>query len=311
MGVLAARGITTDDPGAPAPEPRGPTVEAEPEAPEQQPKPEPIPLPKADAGRKPGSRRDRAAAELDERMEARLKDFETKVGQERLTYEQRIQEQQREMARLQGVLEEMRARPAPQPIVQAPAPVGPEPDDLRRQARKALAESNMEEWERLNNQANEIVADRRADAKLKAYREEFEKKIPPQVDPRLQTLIMSHQHVAMAGPQGLNWVQIKDQELGLRGVAPGPERLQRAFALADKEIEASKKPAPTPAFDQRAASALAGVPTNRPAGGGGNSSTEEMYTPTAQDKVVIDSYFKGNKTEFMKWKYPERWMNKR
>jgi len=122
MGVLAARGITSDDPGAPPPEPREPTTpDDETEAPAAEAKAAPIPLPKADAGKKPGSRRDRAAHEMDERIEARFKDFESKFGQERQTYEQKIQQQQQEMARMQGMLEEMRSRPAPQPVVQAPA----------------------------------------------------------------------------------------------------------------------------------------------------------------------------------------------
>jgi hypothetical protein len=311
MGVLTARGLMSDD-GSTAPEPAAAPAAAEPEGGEAPTKPEFVPFAKVDGGRKPGSRREQAERAVEEKIEARIKDYDAKQAAERTAYEQRIQaadaarqEQAQEIARLRGAMEAIQARPAT-PTVTAPAA---DPERLMEEAETALAAGDLRKYHAKVREATRAEAEQIADGRVKTMREELQRNQPAQVPWQIQSLVNQHRNVAMAGPQGLSWVEIKDRELALRGVPQGPQRLQKAFEMADKEIESVTKPTRPTGFSQDAAAALAATPTQRSNSTAAGGGSEPGYQPTEADKAVMDA-LKMKPTEFVKWKYPERWLKR-
>jgi hypothetical protein len=317
MGVLAAagsRGGASESTAAEPQTPEAPTENGQPRADDGTfvSAAELVPEP-------PLSRREKARREVEETIKTQLAEFEKRTAAERQSWQQSLeqerQERQRlaqEHARLQGALEEMRSRPA---TPAAPVQQGPDPDDLRRQARKALGENNYEEYERLNGQAYRIEARKEAEAALKpqldAMKAEMEKRIQPQMPPHIQTLMMAHRNVAMAGPSGIQAVIAEKQRLDVyRRDLPDQQREAMAFDLADKALAAAQQSSRPAGFDQSAAAALSGVTPSRngSGGGGGGNEPDGVRLTEAQEAVYQKSrgLFK-NRAEYLKWQDPHKY----
>lgn len=256
----------------------------------------------------PGSRREQAEREMNERIASTARaEAEKLVAAEREQYQRALREQAENTARIQGELEAVRRMPMPAPVA---APAGPDPAELRQQARKALDEKDFDRYQDLNERALRLEMQREADQRVKNALAEFQKTLPPPPLPHhIQALIGRHEHVAMKGDEGLRLVWLKEQELQLMyGVPPSHARTQKAFELVNSAL----KPAGSngrQSYDPSAAAALSAAPTTRPAGGGGGEETEG-YTPTALEKetaknagIPID--------EYVRWKFPERFANQR
>lgn len=305
---------------------------AEPEDQTPAPEPEPAPGDQGDARARaedgtfvsaeklkpeaPPSRRSRARDEVENTIKSHLTQYEQRAATERAQYEQRLsaadqrwQQQQENLARMQGALEEMRSRPAQQaaPVVQ-----GPEPDELRRQATQNLAEGKLDEYHRLWAQATRIDAKREAEGifkpQLDAFKAEMEKRIPPQVDPQIQYLINTHPNVAKNGPRGIQAVMIKENELvHVYGHQPGPATRQKAFELADKVLGGLSQQNGRPAgFDQSAALALSSAPSARGAGGGGGGGAAGGVQLSKEDtENARKAGF--NAADWVKWGDPHKY----
>lgn len=311
MGVLAASGGMGGAGGgepAPAAEPEG------------APAPEPAeegaaPPPAADAAdaapsdwqaRRPESRRKRADDLVDEKISARLGDFEKRWATERQTYEAQLAAANQRAAMLEGRLHEIGNRPQP-----APVPVRddrPDPTDLRRQAKKALDDRDFETYERLRDEATLIDADRRAEERIGKIRTEIEQKIPQQLPPEVQVLMAQHRHVALAGQRGVQAVMLKDQELALYGHQPGHDRVAKAFELAEKMLAPRAAPA-RPAYSADAAAALSGVPAGRPPGAGAGGGGAEPEPLTAIEKQVARDA-KMSEDDYRKWRNPDKFIKR-
>lgn len=220
--------------------------------------------PQRERPQKAGSRRDEAQREAIARAveESRAKDRE-EIARLKSEYGGQI-------SQLTGSLQTMQQMIAQQREQQAkPQTQEPDPDSLRRDAKKALDDGRFEDHERLTREAYLTEA-------RKAAREEMQRAQPQQqqpLNPVIMTMLAHHRHVAMAGDQGAELVRIKDAELGWgrNGLPPGPERMQKAFAAAEKMLEAQSTAtaavSTTPQFSQASAAVLSGVPTARgPAG---------------------------------------------
>lgn len=315
MGVMAASGITGE--GGSLPEPK--EVPETPEAPAPEQKTDFVPFARVEDASKPATRRGRGTLNeqaqqfVEERLNTRLQEFESKFSQERQGYDQRLQEaanytrQQAEtIARLQGQIEAIQARPATPATPAAPAA---DPDRLLEEAEEALTKNDLRTYHRKMTEAATARARGEVGAELKTLRADIEKRIPQPMDPFIASQMAANRNVAMAGPQGAEWVRIKDGELALRGMRPGPERMAKAFELADKEIEATRKPQRPAGFDQQAASALASVPTARPAGNGGKASPLDGYQPTELEKQVARDA--GMTMEqYVKYKFPQKFLKR-
>lgn len=258
------------------------------------------------------SRREQA---IEDQISTRMKEAETRWeqqrAQEREQWQQQVRQQAEAIARTQGELEAIRRMPVPQPAT--PAAQGPDPDDLRRQARKALdVDKDFDAYERLSAQALRVEMQREYDQKLTASLTEFRKNLPPPpLPPQVQALVNRHEHVAMKGDAGLRLVWLKDQELEtLYGGPPGP-RLARAFELVNNALKpAGNGGAARQGYDPSAAAALAAAPTTRPAGGGGGGGDTEGYTPTQLEKETAKNAGMPVE-EYVRWKFPERFANQR
>jgi len=259
------------------------------------------------------SRREKARLEVAETIKSQLAEYEKRTSSERQAWQQeREQERQERMrlaqetARLQGALEEMRSRPAQTAPQQ---PQGPEPDDLRRQARKALGENNYDDYERLSAQAFRIEARREAEGvfkpQLDALRTDLEKRIQPGLPPHIQQLVLAHRNVAMAGPDGLQAAAAEKNRLDLyRRDLSEPQRVAMAFDLADKALAAQMQGQRPSGYDQSAAAALSGVTPNRNgAGSGGGNEPDGVRLTPEQEAVYAKGGF-ANRAEFLKWGDP-------
>lgn len=316
MGVLTARGIIGEDgsmPSAPDPTPDPtPSDSGGGTEPQNNDKAAFVPFSAIEgAGRKPGSRREKAEREIGELIEARIKPLQDQWGQERQTYEQKLEEERRarsehaqELARMRGVVETLQRQPQ-----QAAQPSGPEPVELRRKAREYLAAGNIDEYERLNNDANEIVADRKAEAKVNARLTEFERRLPPQIPQHIQTLILQSPAVAAAGEKGIRAVIRMEQELEDDGVPQGYARTQKAFQMANAKLGKAGQPPQRPQYSQDSAASLAAIPTGRPATGGGAQAKEPGYQLTELERQTAKDA--GMTAEqYAKWKFPDKWMKR-
>lgn len=309
MGVLTARGIMgPDGPGAAdvseaheAPEPGGTDT---PEKPAPEEKGEFVPFSQVERTRKPGSRRERAAAEVEELISAKLKPLEDGWKSDRTSYEQRISQHQQEVANLRGQLEAIqRMPPAPAPL----RPEAPDPDKLMQEAEKALDEKDIRKYHEKVAQAVDARAERIAERRMAAMRQELQAQIPQQLPPEIQFLMSQHRNVAMAGPQGIEAVMIKDKELQLYRVPPGPQRMARAFELADKflaSVNGQQAQSSQNTFDRSAATALSTVPVARQGGGGGGGKEDGVTLTPLQLETVRNLGW--TKEEYVKWLHPER-----
>jgi len=250
-----------------------------------------------------GSRRAAAEAAVDDKIKTHLGEFEKRWSTERQSYEQQLGEQRQQNARLAGQLEAIQRMPAPAP---APVAEGPDPAELRRQAKKALDDKDFDSYERLRDQAAEIVADRKVEERVSRVARELEAKIPQQAPPEIQFLMNQHRNVAMNGPRGVQAVMLKDQELGLYGTPPGPERVAKAFELADRMLAPRQQPQ-RPQFSQDGAAALAAVPTGRPSGGAGAGGEQEPLSPLEKETAKAAGM---TETDYKKWKSPDKFIRR-
>lgn len=304
MGVRDALGMT----GVQRPEPK---VNAEPETPEPEAQLEPeTPEPEggqdggdvADPGVHEGSRRYHKVQELIERQVGTLNQtWEQRLAQMQTDAQQRTAALEQQLAHTRGQLEAYQKAPP----FQSQTPQK-DPGELQRLARQQLQAGNIDEYERLNQEA----ADIRYEAIRRRDREEIlaevQKRIPQQVDPYVSALIGQHPHVAAAGPQvGNGLVELKLRELQLYGHRPGPETLRTAFKMAEDILAARSKGTPAPQFDRSAAGALAAhVPTGRTAGAGegGGARTEapklsQMERNAARARNMTDEEYHLWKTD--------------
>ena len=157
-------------------------------------------------------------------------------------------------------------------------PAEEDTDTIRQQARKALDEGNFDLYSKMERQAAVIEA-------RKAAREEYQRLAPQQpqgMPPQIMALMAHHRHVALAGPVGMQWVEHKARELELSGEQPGPALVQKAFAAAEKILEAKANATSgvnPQQFSQASASVLSSVPTSRgPAGTTGQGSGKVRLT---------------------------------
>jgi hypothetical protein len=300
MGVLSASGTISEDGSMPAAEvvpedPPAATPPAADEAPSDYQAPE---------KRRQGSRRAAAEAAVDDKIKSHLGEFEKKWTTERQTYEQQLQEQRQQNARLAGQLEAMQRMPAPAPV---PVAEGPDPAELRRQAKKALDDKDFDSYERLRDQAAEIAADRKVEERVSRVARELRAEIPQQAPPEIQFLMTQHRNVALNGQRGVQAVMLKDQELGLYGTPPGPERVAKAFELADRMLAPRQQPG-RPQFSQDGAAALAAVPTGRPSGGAGAGG--EAGEPLSSLEKETAKAAGMTEADYKKWKSPDKFIRR-
>lgn len=311
MGALSMRGSTgeehIDQPGDDPPE----------ETQEAQPAEETGGQERDDAGRfvpaeklQPETAASRRERQWAERVQKYTKPLEEKWNTERQTYEQKLADEARqraehaqEIARLRGMVEAIQQQPRQQ---QAQQPPGPDPEKLYEEADAALAANDFQKWRKLTREANRIEAERVADAKVKAAREEWQRSQPPSLPPHIQALMFKHTNVAVAQQRGIQAVMLKEQELAFGGMPEGAARTAKAFELADAMLAGQQKQPPArPAYSQETASSLAGIPTNRPAAGGSGSSADGVTLTPAQEAAWKAGGFKSRE-EYLKWQDPHK-----
>lgn len=304
MGVLTASGAMGADGSMPAN--ATPTEDNEPEETQDTPvaakteeKPEFIPFSKL-TPKTPGSRREKAERDLEARIKTQ---FEESWSKREQSYEQQLRDQAEKLGRLQGMVE---ASQQQRQSERAPAPTNiPDPEALIAEGEEALSKGDLAGYHRRLRQAMAIESDRKAADQVRAAREEFEKKIPQQVPQEIQVLMSRHQNVAMAGPQGIQAVQMKDNELALRGIAPGPARVAKAFEQADAFLASIRQPTSRQTYSDEAAAALAAVPTNRPAASGGGAGQEAGHNLTQLQRETARAA--GMSVEdYVRWSHPDK-----
>lgn len=317
MGVLGVSGAMggdgeggtsreTGEESAPAPEPE----KQEPEA-----KGEFVPYSAVEKqARQPGSRRSRAAAEtealVNERLTGALKPLEEKWTTERQTYQQQIAQQNEALARLHGQMEAMQRMPAPVP---APKPELPDPDKLMAEAEAALDAKDIRQYHAKMAAAGAARAERIADERVATVRKELEGRIPQQMPQEVQFLMAQHRNVALAGQQGIDAVMLKDKELELYRYPRSPQRLAKAFELADQflaNVNGQGARSSRQTYSQDAAQALSAVPTTRPASGGGaGGNGEDGVTLTPLQLETIKN-LGWSRAEYVRWINPDRWIKR-
>lgn len=319
MGVLGVSGAMGGDGEGGAPRETGEESAApahEPAKQEPEAKGEFVPYAEVDKQtRQPGSRRSRAAAAetealITERLTGALKPFEERWGTERQTYQQQIAQQNEALARLSGQLEAMQRMPATAP---PPKPDLPDPDKLMAEAEAALDAKDIRTYHQKMAAAGAARAERIADDRVAAVRKELEGRIPQQLPQEVQFLMGQHRNVAMAGQQGIEAVMLKDRELALYRHPQSPQRLAKAFELADKflaSVNGQAAQSSRQTYSQDAATALAAVPTTRPASGGGaGGSGEDGVTLTPLQLETIKN-LGWSKQEYVKWLNPEKFVRR-
>lgn len=244
------------------------------------------------------SRREAAA---EKQIQEHLGRFQNELGGKLTAFEQRIAENQQTIIRLQQELAESRRQPPPQQYQPPPQQQNEEPEQIQREARRALAENRFDDYEALNAKALELRMERRFQQRLEQEIGKVRENIPQPLDPMLQVMLAKHENVAVAGRRGVQAVMLKEQELDLYGMPPGPERTRKAFELADKMLGGQRQ---TSSYDPAAASALSGATPTRAAAS--SSPAEEGYKLSALEQEVARGA--GMTPEqYVKWKFPERW----
>jgi hypothetical protein len=249
--------------------------------------------------KKPGSRRYQAES----LVEQRLKEFSDNQTKERQTYEARASQYAQEVAQLRGQIEAMQRMPS----ASQAQPTGPDPVQMRREARAALDAGKFDEYERMRDEAAQIEADRRAEAKVEAKFKEFRQQQPQPINPAIQMLISQHRNVAFAGERGMRAVMLKDQELGeLYNVPPGPERVRKAFEIADGLLGSQQQPTP-PSYSRDSAAALSGVPTGRSSNGGSTSEPGVTLTSLQLEAARAAGM---DPASYVRWSNPQKYFGK-
>jgi hypothetical protein len=307
MGGDGDGGTVRDEPeekAAPAAEPA--------DKPEPEGKGEFVPYSSVTQQRQPGSRRSRAAQEtealINERLTGALKPLEERWGSERQTYQQQIAQQNEALARLHGQLEAMQRMPAAPP---PPKPDLPDPDKLMQEAEAALDQKDIRTYHAKMGAAVEAKARRIAEEQVGAVRKEMEGRIPQQMPQEVQFLMAQHRNVALAGQAGVEAVMLKDKELELYRHPRSPQRLAKAFELADKFLAQVNGQTGTSSrgYSQDAAQALAAVPTSRPSSGGGGGTGDDGVTLTPLQLETIKN-LGWTKQEYVKWLSPDKFVKR-
>ena len=222
-------------------------------APAEEPAPVEVPIPRK--GR-------RAEAEN------KIKEFETRLQQTEERYSRELADVRLRAERLQAELAMRPVHVVPQPMQpQHQASAEPDPDELFRQADKALDNRDYAEHKRLERMATAIMIRREATARMPPQQPQQQQH---QMDPQLIALMAQYPEVA-SHPNGLRMAIIKDAELDAQGTPASPARVRAAFAAAHAMIVQGGKQngQSRPAYDQSAAGALGGAPTSRGANSGG------------------------------------------
>lgn len=314
MGVLTARGSMPEGGGEPA-EKEAPDPSTNTDAPDEKPeveKSEFVPFSTVEKHRTPGSRRARAAAETEALLNERLKPLEEGWKTERSKYEERLSQQAQEFARMQGQLEALSRMPAPQPAA-VPKPDLPDPDKLMQEAEAALDAKDIRTYHAKLTAAHRAHAQRLTEEQVAVVRREFEARIPQQMPPEVQVLMARHPTVAMSGQMGIDAVLMKDRELHYYRQPPGPQRLAKAFELAEQMIDtvngrSGASSAKKNGYSQDAAQALSAVPTTRSVGGGG-SGGEEGHTLTPLERKTVKD-LGWDAATYVRWKFPEKFVKR-
>lgn len=310
MGVLNVKESGGDAERIP-PEPISkPEPEAQESGAPKEEKGEFVPFSAVEKQRTPGSRRSRAAADMESFLAEKLKPLEDGWKSERTKLEERLSAQSQDYARLQGQLEAIQRMPAPQQAAPAPKADLPDPDKLMREAEKALDDKDIRAYHEKLSAAHEARAARMLAAQAETMRQEFEKKIPQQMPPEVQYLMARHPKVAMAGQMGQDAVIMKDRELQLYRHPPGPQRLAKAFELAEQlidQVNGQQTTSSQRGFSQDSAQALAAIPTARTVTGGGRKEEGVELSPL-QLQTIKDLGW--SREEYVRWQNPTRF-NKR
>jgi len=253
------------------------------------------------------SRRERAARELTERV---TKNLQGEWSKQNEASQQRIAMLEQQLAHTRGAVETFQRQPQQQPQ-QAQ---GPDPVDLRRQAKRALdpGGAGYDEYERLTQQATEIEVDRRVKTAVAEATKSIQQQIPQTQNPLINTLLAKHTNVALAGDRGELAVGTKLNEIrimtGHQG-PPTPQMMAKAFELADTWLASLNKTPAAPAYGRDPGGAA--IPTQR----GGNSNGEggggdaEANLTEAQKAAMRAGGFK-NAAEYLKWGNPQSWVKK-
>lgn len=298
MGVLTAAGIA----GVEQPDVEARTTDLPDEAPPAN-EPENY-VSEARVQRQAGSRR----RQVEDRVDERLKAFEELQAKREQDLFGKVNQLAEQNARLTGMLEAFQRQPPPAAPA-APKPPEESPEELLEKAGKLLEEGKWQEYERTRLKASEVVADRRVREVEERMQRKLDEQRSQQISPALQQLIFEHKAVAKAGPRGLSLVQIKDQELGVAwNLPPGPERVTKAFELAEATLANEGKSKQSTGYSSDSAAALAAVPTNRPTAG--KSAAGEGYTLTAQQLAAAKAAGM-TKEEYVRWLHPEKYVKPR
>lgn len=294
MGIISASGAVAAGAEAigDAPEPEAPEIESqdiggEPETPTE--------------SRRARAQREREEA-TDKRIAAALAEKETKWQQQQDEHQRRLREIEQRNAMLEGQVQAFQRMPQ-QPA--APAVPEVDPADLRKQARQRLNEGKLDEYEELIAKSVEVTAAREADKRVRAATEEFQRRMPQQMDPFITDLLSRHKGVRLAGDRGR---MVVNAELGLLHASGAPqsaETMEKAFELAEKRFEGMNKPAGGQPSFTAPASAVAGLPTNRAATSGATAGGEGE-APLTKHQQLAARAMKVTDAEYRKWMDPTK-----
>ena len=237
----------------------GSSFEAEPEAPaddaasrvnEQEAKPvERVEIKPAPTGRRAQAR---AASEDLAKQVTELRDTFTKTQEE---LRSSLAAKDQELARLRGSYEAL------QPIVQRQQqmPAAPTPDEIEKEAIKALDANDFQTYHRKTAEAIRM----RTVAELQGMIPQP----PPQMHPAVTALVAQHPAVAAAGKQGLDLAAAYDNVLAANGSPDSTDRWRRAFEMAQNDLAKKSPSAASFNGSQTQRDSLAGIPTGRPSSG--------------------------------------------
>jgi hypothetical protein len=253
------------------------------------------------------SRRER---QWQERVSAHVKPLEERLTAEVQTARQQVEEERRqrqeqatELARMRGMIEAMQ-RQSQQGQQAQPAV---DTKRLFADAKQLLGSGDIDGYHAKLMEANEAIADQKAEARAKVMRDEFQRSQPAQVPPHIQQLIYQSPNVAAAGDKGFRAVIRMEQELEDDGMAQGYARTQKAFQTVNERLGKAKTPTPParPSYSQDSAAALSAIPTSRGTASGGGNEGDVKLTPAQWAAYKADPSFKSP-AEYLKWADPHK-----
>lgn len=200
------------------------------------------------------SRRDQAIGDLETRVRGLSESFEKERG----SFREELSRRDEEIARLRGGFEAL------QPFLQRQnqPPPGKTPDELRREAKAALENRDLDTYERLRDQAIQ----QETLEKMRGMMPQQQAQQGPPVDPGIQMEIMMNlsRHPQLAADPGraLSLAAIRERELiEIYRHPPGPQTRAKAFELAAQAISAEAPQ--NPQYSANGRQVLGGAPTPR------------------------------------------------